>query len=286
MILITGANGMAMNALSYLLKRDLIPFKAFSRKELDVSDSKMITHQLNKFKPNWLVNGAAFTKVDQAEIYKSENKIVNQDSPNLLSKLCLNLNINLLHLSTDYVFDGKKNKPYNENDICNPLSEYGKKKRGGEIAVLKNPNNIVLRTSGLFGKKGLNFVKKIITKASKGETLKVVNDQVFSPTSTFDLAFAIKNIIDRNYSGLIHFTNKGVCSWYQFADFILEEALNQKILFKKPTLIPIQTKDLNLNAKRPLYSVLDCNNYQNFINEKRNSWFVSLKKYLSEEIFF
>ena len=276
-ILITGANGLLGNELVSVLKNDhsLI---LFSHSQLDISDSESVNKQIDSSLPDVIINSAAYTQVDACETnydlaYKS-----NAIGPKNLAIKCKQLGIPFIHISTDYVFEGNENnnKPFKEDDKLGPKTVYGKTKLEGENLVKQNCDKyFVLRTAWLYGQ-GKNFVKTMLNLSKKNKELKVVNDQIGSPTYAKDLAKAIKEIIDKKSDkyGIYHITNKGEVQWYEFAKKIFEI---KKIEIK---INPVTSEEFPRPAPRPHYSVL---NNQKWINAGFNplrNYEEALKEYL------
>ena len=276
-ILITGANGLLGNELVSVLKNDhsLI---LFSHSQLDISDSESVNKQIDSSLPDIIINSAAYTQVDACETnydlaYKS-----NAIGPKNLANKCKQLGIPFIHISTDYVFEGNENnnKPYKEDDKLGPKTVYGKTKLEGENLVKQNCDKyFILRTAWLYGQ-GKNFVKTMLNLSKKNKELKVVNDQIGSPTYAKDLAKAIKEIIDKKSDkyGIYHITNKGEVSWYEFAKKIFEI---KKIEIK---INPVTSEEFPRPAPRPHYSVL---NNQKWIDAGFNplrNYEEALKEYL------
>lgn len=225
--------------------------------ELDLTNSDSVKNFAVVNKPDIIINCAAYTNVDKAETDKDSAFRINSDVPSLLSEISVEQNCTLIHISTDYVFDGKSCRPYEEYDPTSPKSVYGMSKLIGENTALRNNRNLVIRTSWLYSAHGNNFLKTMLRLGKEKESLGVVYDQVGSPTSAADLAAAAMHICDlilsseNNYGGIYHFSNEGVCSFYDFAVMIMEQA-NLKCKIN-----PITTDQYPLPAKRPAYSVLN-----------------------------
>lgn len=224
-----------------------------------------------------VVNAAAYTDVDGCESNREECFSVNAEGAKNVALICKDRGIKNVHFSTDYVFDGEKGSPYIEEDVCNPLNVYGESKLKGEL-YLRNilDNYILLRTAWLYGKNGNNFVKTILKKAGSVNKLKVVDDQIGSPTCTIDLASAVKVLIEGDYSGIFHVTNSGESSWYEFAVRILEYAGITDIKVE-----PIKSDGLVRKAVRPRYSVLSCRKFFNETKVPLRSWQKALSDYIS-----
>jgi len=266
-IIVIGANGMLGSDLI-----SIIPAISFPKTLFDITDDGSY-NQLNQLNPDIIINCAAYTAVDNAENDKDKCSKVNTEGVRKLVEYCKNKNIILVQISTDYVFDGEKNG-YDEDDKKNPLNFYGKTKADAEDIITSNLTNYyIIRTSWLFGKNGSNFIKKIFKLSNEREELKIVYDQIGSPTYTKDLANAIYKLIklEKNF-GIYHITNSGTCSWFEFAKEILAQEKS------KCTLIPISLNEYITPAKRPKYSVL-----LNHKFDELRSWKEALNDYLLKE---
>ena len=251
-ILITGANGLLGHELSSLLKDHTLIL--LSHSQLDISDSESVNKQIDSSSPDIIINSAAYTQVDACETNYDLAFQSNAIGPKNLAIKCKQLGIPLIHISTDYVFEGnkKKNSPLVEDDKLGPKTVYGKTKLEGEKMVQENCQKyFILRTAWLYGE-GKNFVKTMLSLSKKNKELKVVNDQIGSPTYAKDLAKAIKEIIEKKSDkyGIYHVTNKGEVSWYEFAKKIFE-IKNIEIKVN-----PCTSEEFPRPAPRPHYSVL------------------------------
>jgi dTDP-4-dehydrorhamnose reductase len=224
---------------------------AFVKSQWDITDRQKSRVILEQLKPDVLIHCAAYTKVDEAEEKSELAFAVNGGSVEYIAKVCQELAVKLIYISTDYVFDGTKRSGYTEEDPTNPLNRYGESKLAGEKNIIQLcSNSLILRTSWLFGEHGNNFVRAILRKAKQGETLHVVDDQIGCPTFTKHLADKIVSLVDTTETGIRHISGSGSCSWYQFAKEILSLSL------QTVSIQPIATKELALPAKRPPVSVL------------------------------
>jgi dTDP-4-dehydrorhamnose reductase len=281
-ILITGSNGQLGSEF-----RDMAPhfkqhqFFLTDIKELDVTDAEKVYKFLKANKIECVVNCAGFTQVDKAENEKAQASLLNSTATKYIAEASSRAGAMMVHISTDYVFEGKNFKPYTENDTANPKSIYGKSKLDGEIEVMFNAKRaIILRTSWLYSSHGHNFVKTILEKAKTEKELKVIFDQIGTPTYARDLAKAILEIIPKVPSKvrgeIYNFSNEGVASWYDLAKAIIEiKGLDCKVL-------PILTKDFPQVAQRPLYSVLNKERIKKDFGIEIPYWRESLKECLEK----
>jgi dTDP-4-dehydrorhamnose reductase len=279
-ILITGAKGQLGNELNISSKKHFGHDFVFTDIDtLDITDGEKTQEFVQKIKPDWIINCAAFNNVEKAESDYEYALMINGLGVRNIVSVIRDSPCRLIHISTDYVFDGKSSVPYRESDKPSPLSAYGKSKLEGERYALLHPFSLVLRTSWLYSIYGQNFVKTIIKLAGEKEQLNVVNDQTGSPTYAADLAHAIINIITSVNShqiafnaGVYHYSNEGSCTWYEFAEAISEDAG-----FATPVK-PVTTAEYGSAAHRPAYSVLSTvkilENYRLAIPH----WRTSLKK--------
>jgi len=274
MILVLGSQGQLGAHFKFLRPG----FSYLSRKDFELSKNWDKYEELIKdIQPEVVINCTAYTKVDLAEKEEEEAFLLNSQNIENLARFAKKYKHKLVHFSTDYVFDGALKKAYTENNKTNPKTIYGKTKREGEKAVLALGNKgLVIRTSWLFGPSSSNFVQAIVRKLKTGETLSVVNDQTGSPTYTKDLALAALALVKHKKHGLFHFANSGETTWHNFAIKV------RAYLGYSNPIIPIKTRDLNLPASRPEYSVLQCRKYMEATNQSIRSWDKALGDYLKE----
>ena len=243
-------------------------------KTLDLLKLDTISSFLNDINPSVIINCAAYTSVDKAETEPELANSINHKAVDVISRWTSEKNKKLFHVSTDYVFDGLSNIPLDENSKTKPVNKYGSSKLKGEIACLKNdPNSIIIRTSWLYSRFGKNFVKTMIDLMKKNNSVKVVNDQIGSPTYAYDLAKVIIEIImnNKNKSGLFHYSNEGELSWFEFAESIKEfYNLDCKI-------IGVSSKEFKTLAKRPQYSLLNKSKIKTTFNLEIPNYKQSLK---------
>ena len=245
------------------------------RHSFNISDLENVNVYLNKSNPNIIINCAAYTSVDRAEDDFETANIINHKVVSLIAKWCNDNNCKLIHVSTDYVYDGNSLLPYIEEDQTDPLNNYGKTKLFGDIACQKNnPSSIIIRTSWLYSSYGNNFVTNMINAMQNRDEIQVVNDQFGSPTYAADLASTILLVIKNKkwHSGIYNYTNSGNISWYDFANEI-------KSIYGFSSIIKhISTKKYSQKTKRPKYSVLDNSKIINTFDIKQVNYKVSLKK--------
>ena len=274
-VLVSGGRGLLGREISKILEDSNFNFFSFDKEEMDITKKEKVLEIFEKLTPDIVIHCAAYTNVDKAEIEKDEAKRVNVEGTKNIVSIASKFSSYFIYISTDYVFDGRKNIPYKEGDTPNPINFYGYTKFLGEKIVLDYPKSLIIRTSWLFGEHGKNFVNTIYNFSKKRNKIEVVNDQIGSPTYAKDLSFAILEILKKPTFGIIHITNDGYCSWYEFA----REILN--FLNWKGELIAIKTEDLKRLAKRPRYSVLDTEKFKKSYNFKLRNWKEALKDYLN-----
>lgn len=282
-VLVTGGNGQLGRDVVSILQARGVQVIAPSMAELDFTAPASIDTVIAKHRPDWVINCAAYTQVDKAESEADVAFAVNRDAPGQLARAVTGTGGRLLHVSTDFVFDGKASAPYTESSPAQPLSVYGRSKLAGEQAVMEAlPNAIILRTAWLYGINGHNFVKTMLRLAMAGKPLRVVDDQVGSPTWTMDLARVIAAMLDSDASGLFHYTNAGQTSWHGFACAILAEAASAGFAIKTREIEPIPTSNYPTPAERPAYSVLDTGRISALPGMQIPAWRDSLKRMLEE----
>ncbi|MHB1277753.1 MAG: dTDP-4-dehydrorhamnose reductase [Bacteroidia bacterium] len=258
-VIVTGANGQLGSDIVHELQTRHYAVIPKTHHQFDVIEYSRVDQILREQKPDVLINTAAFHQVDQCEADPEKARQVNRDAPANLAKICHGLGIRFIHFSTDYVFDGKKDTPYLESDAAEPLNEYGKSKREGELAILKeNPDALILRIAAIYGqqpcraKNGLNFIRLMLKLADEKGSVKVVDDEIVSPTSTLSIARMIPLMIEKEISGVIHITSEGACSWYDFAKTIFELSDRKHIVVQRA-----KSGDFPAKTPRPAYSVLE-----------------------------
>jgi dTDP-4-dehydrorhamnose reductase len=257
-VLLAGASGQVGRACVQGLPAD-VTLRACSHAELDITDPASVAQAVDEFRPDLLINTAAYTAVDKAESDEQAARLGNADGPRFLAKALARVpGARMLHLSTDFVFDGKASSPYLPDSPPGPLSVYGSTKLAGERAVVEvlGDRAVVLRTAWVYSAAGNNFVRSMLRLMARG-SVRVIADQVGTPTSADSLAEAIWRIARERTGGVYHWTDAGVASWYDFAVAIAEEATRAGLLSNAVEITPITTADYPTPARRPAYSVLD-----------------------------
>ena len=288
-VLVTGSGGMLARDLIEQLTKSKISAVGLARSKLDITRCEEATASIARIGPRMLVNCAAYSKVDKAESEPDLAFAANRDGPGHLAGICHDLGIPLIHISTDYVFDGKARHPYCEDDPVNPINVYGRSKWEGEEAIRSClTKHLIVRTSWLFGSHGSNFVKTILRMAASGQDLRVVDDQRGCPTWTVDLSNALVEMIRRIIEnpetilwGTYHYCGRDETTWYGFARAILEIG-SRKEAFEAKTPVPITTADYPTPARRPACSVLDCSKIRSAFGIAPRSWRLGLAEVIDE----
>ncbi|AOR57985.1 dTDP-4-dehydrorhamnose reductase [Pectobacterium parmentieri] len=277
-ILLTGAKGQLGRCF-----QDRLPAEweilATDSNELDITDLERVAEVVKNFQPDAIVNAAAYTAVDKAESEPEIAESINVHGPQNLAIVATKYNVRLVHVSTDYVFDGNATEPYNEDSATNPLSVYGNTKLAGEQAVTKiAPEAIIVRTAWVFSEYGNNFVKTMLRLAKERDSLSIVNDQRGCPTYAGDLAQAIIALLEKNAEGgIYHYCGDEEVSWYEFAEEIFKVASKRNAISSAPILTAINTEEYPTPAKRPKYSTLDCFKINN-LNITQSNWLKKINK--------
>jgi dTDP-4-dehydrorhamnose reductase len=278
-ILITGGSGM----LAHALVRNLVARRhsaiAVDRGTCDVTRDQDVARLFQQHRPTLLFNCAAHTKVDLCEDEAEKANAINGHAVGALARACKQSGTFLVHFSTDFVFDGKGTRPYRTGDPTNPLSAYGRSKLLGERLLQENapPRWLICRTAWLYGRNGPSFPRTIVERGRAGQPLRVVNDQIGSPTYTEDLAAAALDLIDKGQGGLWHLTNSGSTSWYDFAAAALEEFHVKAEV--SPTTTAEWFKLRPKSAMRPAYSVLDTEPFTKAVGRPMRAWRDALRDY-------
>ena len=282
-IVVIGKSGQLAREIAKL-KIPNIEFVCLGRNDIDVLHAASILAKLADLGAGAVINAAAYTAVDQAESDQKNAFNINQIAVANLANCCHQLDIHLVQVSTDFVFNGKGHKPYLVNDTKDPICVYGQSKANAEDALLAlhEYNSCIIRTSWVYSGFGNNFVKTIIRLATQKDKLGIIADQIGSPSCAKNLAQACVHASINALNGIHHWTDLGVASWFDFAVTIQELALRHKLLDKKIPIHPIRTQDYPTAASRPQYSVLDkTGNVENFSGVNANHWHSNLNNMLA-----
>jgi len=282
-VAVIGANGQLGTDLMEVLsaEHDVI---GLNHADIEITDIDNVKRVLSSAKPDVVVNTAAYHIVPEAEKFPDKAFKINGTGVLNLARVCTDFEIRLAHYSTDYVFDGKKQKPYNEDDSPNPLNVYANSKLSGEYFALNySDKSYVIRVSGIYGKvpcraKGGNFITTMIKLANEKPEVRVVNDEILTPTPTYAIAKNTATLIKTGTFGLYHMSCEGECSWYEFARVIWET------LQLETPLYPASVRDFPLTVKRPFYSVLENKNLDQLGINQMPDWKLALKRFLEIEV--
>ncbi|MCC5605757.1 dTDP-4-dehydrorhamnose reductase [Nostoc sp. CHAB 5834] len=285
-ILLIGSNGQVGKELQQILPYygNLI---SVERPTVDLAQPDTLRNVIRSKQPQIIINAAAYTAVDKAESEPELASAINAIAPLIIAQESQKLGSFLIHISTDYIFDGNKYQPYQETDTANPLSIYGKTKLAGEEAIRQTcAHHLILRTAWVYGTFGKsNFVKTMLRLGAERQEIRVVADQIGSPTWAQDIATVIAQIIPQltpEISGSYHYTNSGVASWYDFAVAIFEEAQQLGFPLKVERIVPITTAEYPTSARRPAYSVLACGKISAILETHPPHWRQRLRQMLRD----
>jgi len=280
-ILVTGAAGQLGGELIHLLEGAGNQVIGVDRNELDFSFPDRVAEGIAQQRADWVINCAAYTQVDRAEQERELAFLISRDSARAVAEGVKSYGGQMLQVSTDFIFDGSQSTPYKEDDLTNPLGVYGQSKLEGEQAVIQTlPDAVVLRTAWVYGEYGNNFVKTMLRLASERDELSVVDDQIGTPSWTYDIALAIQALIAADVTGTYHFTNEGVASWYDFANEAINIARENGYPVKTKRVSPIPTSDYPTPATRPAYSVLSKRKIRGVLDYDIPHWRESLRTML------
>lgn len=283
-ILLTGGTGQLGHDLQKSAPENVVIY-APSSDELDVSKLEHIQAAIKQFSPDVVINSAAYTAVDKAETEQDKAYAINAKGPENIALALKGASCRLVHISTDFVFDGTSCRPYDVQDKICPLSVYGNTKAKGEEAVMAHLKGsaIIIRTSWVYSGHGNNFVKTMLRLMGEKDNLNIVSDQVGTPTWAYNLASAIWELLDTKDSfGIWHWSDLGIASWYDFAVAIQEEAVELGLLERKIPLLPIKTTDYPTAAIRPQYSVLGTADIRSHIGINGEHWRSALRHMMKE----
>lgn len=278
-LLLTGAVGMLASAI-----RRTAPtgtrLDVLARRELDIGDAAAVAAVIARLRPEWVINCAAYTGVDQAEAEPELAYRANAAGPLHLAAAVRHAGGCLLHFSSDYVFDGAQDTPYREDDAPRPLSVYGRSKLAGEQAVrdILPARHLIVRSQWLFGPEGKNFVATILHLASQHQPLRVVNDQVGRPSYALDVARAVWQLLERDARGTVHVANEGSASWFDLATAAIDAAA------MGTAVEPCRTEDMPRPAPRPRFSVLDCSRFVELTGRPLPAWRAAVRSYVAASL--
>jgi len=288
MIWLIGNKGMLGTEISLLLEESGHSFIGTDC-EVDITNPAALKAFIRAQPPiDWIINCAAYTAVDKAEDEKEKSHLLNTEGPRNIARTANEIGARLIHISTDYVFNGQGNRPYTEEDVTDPIGVYGLTKRDGELAVMENnPRSYIIRTAWLYGRHGSNFVHTMLRLMNERDEVKVVNDQRGSPTWAFDLASTVLAFIKNFDAGknipfsVYHYTNEGVITWFDFAKEIFRQGREQGRIAKDCVVKPCTSADFPAKVKRPAYSVLDKTKIKAALDIIIPAWDNSLHKFLT-----
>ncbi|MES2122477.1 MAG: dTDP-4-dehydrorhamnose reductase [Chlamydiota bacterium] len=281
-IWVLGAGGMLGSCFVELCGKMGIPVVGSPRSDVDVTDLEGLKRRGKQLFPTHIVNCAAYTNVDSAESEKEQAFAINATGAGNAALVARNLGARLVHVSTDYVFDGKGKRPYREEDVCAPINTYGQSKWEGEKAVLATyPQACIVRTSWLFGGKGKNFISSVLNRILCEEEITAVSDQCGKPTYCRHVARALVDLLD--CSGIVHFASSTPCSRYQMAQDIVAEARRRGLPVKCARILSAESSAFPTPAPRPGYSVLGTEKYESLFNRRPPTWQAALTDFFDDE---
>jgi dTDP-4-dehydrorhamnose reductase len=282
-VLVSGARGQLGQELQLTAPANTV-LTALPREALDITDREALERVLDHSGATAVINASAYTAVDRAEQEPDLAHAVNAQGPANLAKVCADRGLRLLHVSTDFVFDGTSGTPYAPTDTAHPLGVYGESKRAGELAVLgSGADAIVLRTGWVYSRYGSNFVKTMLQLMTTRDRLSVVDDQIGTPTWARSLAQCAWSLLARpSAMGVYHWSDAGACSWYDFACAIRDEALGVGLIEQAADIVPIPASDYPTPARRPAYSVLDKSLTRTALGETGSHWRSNLRTMLED----
>jgi dTDP-4-dehydrorhamnose reductase len=284
-ITIIGANGRLGAALAREYARDL-EVSGFNRNHLDLGKLDQVRSTLSDTEFDVLINCAALTNVDYCQSHRDEAFLINAQAPRLLAEICSEKSARLIHISTDYVFDGVQDTPYVEEDPPAPLSVYAESKLAGEKEVLAvSPKNLVVRLSWVFGPDKPSFIDQIIQRARENETVMAVADKFSSPTYAIDAAEWLRRAWDKDAQGILHLCNSGACSWREWAQYAVDVCHSLGIPLKAERVGGVPLADMkNFVAQRPVYTVLSTSKFAALTGVKPRHWRAAVAEYISAHV--
>lgn len=278
--LVIGAGGQLGRALlaTSPAEADVV---APARSDCDLTNDDQIEHWLNEVRPGVVFNAAAYTAVDAAESDEANAQLINATGVGRLAEAAKRHSARLVHVSTDFVFDGETSRPYAPDDEPSPVNIYGRTKRDGEVAILDSgADALIVRTAWVYFERGRNFVHTMLRLMSERDEVRVVSDQIGTPTYARNLARALWTMAQKPVSGIYHVTDSGVASWYDFAVAIREEAAAGGLIANAARIVPVSTADYPTPARRPRFSVLDNSNTRSVLGATGQHWREALREML------
>jgi len=252
-----------------------------ARSDCDLTNDDQIEHWLNEVRPGVVFNAAAYTAVDAAESDEANAQLINATGVGRLAEAAKRHSARLVHVSTDFVFDGETSRPYAPDDEPSPVNIYGRTKRDGEVAILDSgADALIVRTAWVYFERGRNFVHTMLRLMSERDEVRVVSDQIGTPTYARNLARALWTMAQKPVSGIYHVTDSGVASWYDFAVAIREEAAAGGLIANAARIVPVSTADYPTPARRPRFSVLDNSNTRSVLGATGQHWREALREML------
>jgi len=283
-VVIIGSGG-RLGAALMREHRDRFDVTGFNHAQLDLGDAEKLREKLGPLDFDVLINAAAFTNVDLCEKEREQAFQINAEGPRFLAEICRERKAKLIHISTDYVFDGEKREPYLESDPANPISVYGESKRAGEENVLAvEDRNLVVRVSWVFGPDRPSFIDAVIKRARTEEHVDAIADKFATPTYTKDIAEMLPRFFETDQAGgILHFANAGECSWQEYAQHALDCCHQLGVPLKARTVAPLKLSDMkNFIARRPIYSVLSTSKFNALTGQVARSWQETVAEYVQE----
>src|SRR6267143_1045537 len=284
-IVIVGAGGRLGAALARVYAPEF-EVRGYTHADIDLTSLDRLRELLRAVKFDLLINSAALTNVDYCEVHRDEAFIINAEAPRILAELCREKNAKLIHISTDYVFDGKARVPYREEDEAVPLSVYGESKRQGELRVLGSSGpHLIARISWVFGPDRPSFVDQVIQRARQTSQVAAVADKFSTPTYTLDLARWLRAAWEKDLSGLLHFANHGECSWQQYAQYAIDCCHHYGIPLQGSRVAELKLSDMkNFIAQRPVYTVLSTETFTRHTGVEPRNWREAVAEYIKTHV--
>jgi len=284
-IVIVGAGGRLGAALARVYAPEF-EVRGYTHADIDLTSLHRLRELLRPVKFDLLINSAALTNVDYCEVHRDEAFIINAEAPRILAELCDEKNAKLIHISTDYVFDGKRRQPYREEDEAIPISVYGESKREGEIHVLRaSGRHLVARASWVFGPDRPSFVDQVIQRARETSEVAAVADKFSTPTYTLDLARWLRAAWEKDLSGLLHLVNRGQCSWQQYAQYAIDYCHQHRIPLLANRVGKLKLSEMkNFIAQRPVHTVLSTSTFVRHTGVEPRDWREAVAEYIRTHV--